>query len=155
MRRPTLLTRLTGPGLAGALALLAAPGWAPAAEQRQAVNEPRSLACEFANGQTHAYQDGRYTTKAPAPLNFLIVDINLEAQSARVATGPAGTMGELRIIRALNANHYLEVLNEGFLSLTTVYDGDAQGNHPAVLTRHMGVLGQPVSSHYTGVCRAG
>lgn len=121
---------------------------------QSAKPDPKSLACEFAAGQTHAYANGAFAAKTPAPLNFLIVEINLEAQSARIATGPAGTVGDVRIIRALNANHYLEILNEGFLSLTTVYDADASGNHPAVHTRHMGVVGQPVSTHYTGVCRS-
>lgn len=118
-----------------------------------AESEPRTLSCEFASGQTVTYGNGAFSARPAAPLNFLIVDINLEAQSAKVSTGEAGTMGQLRIIRALNANHYLEVLNEGFLSLTTIYDADGKGDHPAVMTRHVGVLGQPVATQYSGICR--
>lgn len=53
--------------------------------------------------------------------------------------------GKLRIVRALNANSFLEVVDEGFLNLTTIYDLDpATGTYPAVHSRHFGVIGQPV-----------
>jgi len=56
-------------------------------------------------------------------------------------------------VRALNANHFLEVANEGFLNLTTVYDKDpTTGTHPAVHSRHLGVLGEPVFAQYAGFC---
>lgn len=117
--------------------------------------EAKSLACEFATGQSTSYEAGVFTTKAPAPLNFLIVDIDLDKQTARISTGDAGTMGSLKIVRALNANHFIEVLNEGFLTLTTVYDLETpDGSHPAAHSRHMGVLGQPVVAHYVGTCRS-
>ena len=116
--------------------------------------EARSLACEFAAGQSASFDGGSFKTKPPAPLNFLIVDIDLEAQTARIATGPAGTMGSLKIVRAINANHFIEVLNEGFLTLTTVYEVEgADGTLAAVHSRHAGVLGQPIVTHYTGSCR--
>jgi hypothetical protein len=57
------------------------------------------------------------------------------------------------VVRAINANHYLEVVNEGFLNLTTVYDKDEKtGKYPAVHSRHFGILGQPVFGQYTGFC---
>ena len=62
----------------------------------------------------------------------------------------------MRIVRAINANHYLEVAAEGFLNLTTVYD-KAPGTdvYPAVHSRHLGVIGEPVYGRYTGTCKAG
>ncbi len=54
----------------------------------------------------------------------------------------------------MNANHFLEVVNEGFLNLTTVYDKDPKtGLHPAVHSRHLGLVGQPVFGQYTGTCK--
>jgi hypothetical protein len=115
---------------------------------------PTVFACEFANGQATSFANGAFTTKPPSPIQFVITDINLDTQSARAVTGAAGTMGQLRIIRALNANHFLEVLNEGFLSLTTIYDRDpTSGAYPAVQSRHSGVLGEPVFAQHTGLCR--
>ncbi len=115
--------------------------------------ETKAFACDFSGGTATTFTDGAFVTKAPAPVQFVIVDIDLEAQSARLSTGPAGTMGKLRVIRALNANHFLEVVNEGFLNLTTIYDFDAKaGAHPAIHSRHFGVLGQPVTAQFTGLC---
>ena len=60
----------------------------------------------------------------------------------------------LRIVRAVNANHFLEVVTEGFLNLTTVYDLDPERKaHPAVHSRHLGLLGEPVIAQYYGFCR--
>lgn len=140
-------------GLA-ALAVTAAAVVAAAQSQAAGAAEARSLVCEFAAGQSTSYEAGRFATRPPAPLNFLVVDIDLDRQSARISTGDAGTMGNLKIVRALNANHFIEVLNEGFLTLTTIYDiENPDGSHPAAHSRHMGVLGQPVVAHYVGTCR--
>jgi len=58
-------------------------------------------------------------------------------------------------VRALNANSFLEVANEGFLNLTTVYDRDStSGTYPAVHSRHFGILGQPIFAQYAGSCTA-
>ena len=62
-------------------------------------------------------------------------------------------MPQRKIVRAINANHFLEVMNEGFLNLTTVYDKDATtGAYPAVHSRHFGLMGQPVFAQYAGTC---
>lgn len=116
--------------------------------------ETKTFVCDFNSGVSTTFENGAFVTKAPAPLQFQIVDIDLEGQSANLLTGPAGTVGKLRIIRALNANHYLEVVTEGFLNLTTIYDLDPKaGAHPAIHSRHFGVLGQPVTAQFTGLCR--
>ncbi len=114
---------------------------------------PAAFACEFREGASWSYDAGKFHSKPPAPLAFDIEKIDLEGQSAVLKT--AGNSGTLRIVRAINANHFLEVVNEGFLNLTTVYDRDpGTGLYPAVHSRHLGLLGQPVFAQYTGTCRA-
>jgi hypothetical protein len=55
----------------------------------------------------------------------------------------------------VNATHFLEVVTEGYLNITTVYDRDeATGKYPAVHSRHLGILGQPVIAQYQGFCEA-
>ena len=88
-------------------------------------------------------------------LTFEITEVDLDGQSARLLTDGHDNPGTLKIVRAINANHFLEVVNEGFLNLTTVYDKDpATGAHPAVHSRHFGLLGQPVFAQYAGSCTA-
>jgi len=56
--------------------------------------------------------------------------------------------GHLRVVQAVNAMHFLEVVTEGFLHITTIYDKDeARGAYPAVHSRHFGLLGQPIVTH--------
>ncbi|MDH4982810.1 hypothetical protein [Hyphomicrobium sp. D-2] len=133
-------------GLALAVALPAAA---------RAENEPTGYVCTFAKGTSWTFEDGAFKDKAPEAMGFTIADIDLEKQSAKLQADGAAAPGELKIVRAINANHFLEVVNEGFLNLTTVYDkDDASGVYPAVHSRHFGVLGQPVIAQYTGTCTA-
>lgn len=121
----------------------------------QAADEPTKFDCKFEEGVTWSYDGGDFKTKSPAPLDFQIVDIDLESQSAHLRTDGEGKTGNLKIVRAINANHFLEVVNEGFLNLTTVYDADPKtGKSPAVHSRHLGVVGQPVFAQYAGYCTA-
>lgn len=138
-----------------ALAVVAA-GATAGVDPLRAEGVASSLSCEFEGGTTSSYAGGTFTSRAPLPLRFGITDIELEKQQARLRTsGPGGAATSLRIVRALNANHFLEVVPEGFLNFTTVYDFDpAVGAYPAVHSRHLGVLGQPVFAQYTGFCRA-
>ncbi len=118
-------------------------------------NVPKSFKCTFTSGASWSYDAGTYNSKPPNPLSFSIEDIDLEKQSAALKSGPDAKTGKLSVVRAINANHFLEVVNEGFLNLTTVYDKDpAVGKYPAVHSRHFGLLGQPVFGQYTGFCTA-
>lgn len=138
---------------AAALALAAASG-APAAPADDG-GFPKALSCTFASGQTWSYENGVFSSKPPQPLSFRIEAIDLEAQTAILRSGPDAAAGKLSVVRALNANHFLEAVTEGFLNLTTVYDLDKTvGKHPAVHSRHFGLLGQPVFGQYTGFCTA-
>ncbi|MDX2259132.1 MAG: hypothetical protein NW205_09495 [Hyphomicrobiaceae bacterium] len=114
---------------------------------------PKAFACTFDGGTTSSYADGKFASRAPAPLNFDIATIDLDRQSAALLAHVGAAPAALRIVRAINANHFIEVVNEGFLNLTTIYDADpSTGRHPAVHSRHFGLLGQPVFAQYTGLC---
>lgn len=121
----------------------------------RAQDVPKGFKCTFETGHAWSYKEGEFSSKAPALLTFEITEIDLDGQSARLLTDGHDNPGTLKIVRAINANHFLEVVNEGFLNLTTVYDKDpATGAHPAVHSRHFGLLGQPVFAQYAGSCTA-
>jgi hypothetical protein len=113
------------------------------------------LTCSFKAGAAWAYNAGNYTSAPPEPLAFNIEAIDLERQSARLSIAGKPVGNPLRVVRALNANHFLEVAQEGFLNVTTIYDLDpATGSRPAIHSRHLGVLGQPIFAQYAGFCTA-
>ncbi|MCB1485014.1 MAG: hypothetical protein KDJ17_09000 [Hyphomicrobiaceae bacterium] len=111
------------------------------------------LFCRFETGYVWTYEGGKFSSSPSAPLAFEIDDVDLDAQSAKLII-EGKDAGQLRIVRALNANHFLEVANEGFLNLTTIYDADPANPdvQPAVHSRHFGLLGQPMFSQYAGTC---
>ncbi|HET6322977.1 MAG TPA: hypothetical protein VFF87_13070 [Hyphomicrobium sp.] len=126
-----------------------------AAGAAYAEGEPAGYVCNFEAGTAWTFEDGAFVKKASEPLQLTIADVDLEAQSAQLVASEGGSPGQLKIVRAINANHFLEVVNEGFLNLTTIYDLDAKsGTYPAVHSRHFGVLGQPVVAQYAGACTA-
>jgi hypothetical protein len=117
------------------------------------ADEPKAFTCSFAAGVTHAYDKGVFSAEKASPLSFGISGIDAKAQTAELKT-ERGT-GQLRVVQAVNAMHFLEVVTEGFLHITTVYDKDeAKGNYPAVHSRHFGLFGQPLVTHYQGFCEA-
>ena len=112
------------------------------------------LVCEFKDGSSSTYESGSFKSKPPQPLSFIIDKVDLEGQTA-VLRAEGGAEGKLSVVRAINANHFIEAVTEGFLNLTTIYDKDVgTGLYPAVHSRHFGLLGQPVIGQYTGACRA-
>jgi len=129
-------------------ALAATVVWAHAAH----ADEPRTYACSFSNGSAYSYNAGAFKPEKVGNITFEIANINAEIQSADLVT-PTGKR-PLRVVRAINALHFLEVVGEGFLNMTTIYDrDDAKGASPAVHSRHFGVLGQPVVGQYLGFCQ--
>ncbi len=119
-----------------------------------AEGAPEHFVCTFESGSSWSYDAGKFQSAPPAKLSFEIGSINLEGQAADLIVDGRQS-GKFRIVRALNANHFLEVANEGFLNLTTIYDLDpATGDYPAVHSRHFGILGQPVFAQYAGTCSA-
>jgi hypothetical protein len=117
-----------------------------------AAEDPKSYVCAFSTGAAFAYESEAFKPEKVGPINFEIKSVNPEMQSADLVT-PAGAR-PLRVVRAVNALHFLEVVGEGFLNMTTIYDrDDAKAAHPAVHSRHFGVLGQPVIGQYQGFCQ--
>ena len=125
----------------------------PLAATAAAAAEPKAFACSFPAGVMHAYDKGRFAEEKASPIAFGIAAIDTKAQTAELRT-ESGT-GTLRVVQAVNAMHFLEVAGEGFLHITTIYDKDeAKGAHPAVHSRHFGILGQPLVTQYHGYCEA-
>lgn len=145
-------TSATFATLAMVLFLGAAGGLSPA---RAASETLPALSCSFKAGAAWAYTAGNYTSAPPEPLGFDIEGVDLEGQTARLSIGGKPVGNPLRVVRALNANHFLEVAQEGFLNVTTIYDLDpATGSRPAIHSRHLGVEGQPIFAQYAGFCTA-
>lgn len=133
------------------LALMLGLGFASPSVEAQDV--PKGFACTFPRGASQAYAKGRYRSRPAKALKMEIGSIDLEGQRADLVT-PEGK-GTLRIVRALGANHYLEVVAEGYMNITTVYQRDEkQGRYPAVHSRHFGLFGEPLIAQYTGACTA-
>jgi hypothetical protein len=121
------------------------------------AEEPTGFICTFKAGTTLTYNKAKSTFRkvAAKPLKFDVDEIDLAGQKAELTTSVSKGKGPLRIVRALNANHFLEVVSEGFLNITTIYDRDAKlGAHPAVHSRHFGLFGEPVVAQYMGNCKA-
>ena len=115
--------------------------------------EPKAFACTFNDGVAHVYEQGKYVAEKAAALAFGIGAIDDQAQTAELRTERG--LGQLRLVRAVNATHFLEVVTEGFLHVTTIYDKDeARGVYPAVHSRHFGLFGQPLVTQYQGYCEA-
>ncbi len=109
-------------------------------------------ACTFPSGQVNTFENDVYQPAQAERLVFKIGDVNLAGQKASLVT-PAGK-SELKIVRAIGANHFLEVVTEGFLNITTIYGSPTgDGSLPAVHSRHFGLLGTPVVSQYHGTCK--
>lgn len=124
-----------------------------AASAAAAEEGPKSLACSFETGTSASYDGGVFKSQTAGAVRFEIDDIDLKGLSATIATGGGGPRGKIAIARAIGANHYLEIAPEGFWNITTIYDTDAAtGRHPAVHSRHSGVLGQAQVAQYTGNC---
>ncbi|MBX9589074.1 MAG: hypothetical protein K2X43_07210 [Hyphomonadaceae bacterium] len=118
-----------------------------------AADEPKAFACSFTSGVTHVYDNGQFTPEKASALAFGITRINAQAQTADLKTERG--IGPLRIVHAVNATHFLEVVTEGSLHITTVFDkDDATGLYPAVHSRHFGLFGQPIVTQYHGFCEA-
>lgn len=112
------------------------------------------LICSFQQGISGGYQSPKFDSKKAAPLSFEVHNIDLGQQTATLFKKSGAQGRPVRVVRAINANHFLEPVNEGFLNLTTIYDRDpAIDAYPAVHSRHLGVLGQPLYAQYVGTCK--
>lgn len=151
MTRPRRSPKLTALTLAAA-AFVAAP--ALAEDTAAPATGPTTYECEFKTGASWSFDAGKFTSKEPAALAFTIANVDLESQHAVLKATPDSEPGNIAIARAIGGNHFLEVATEGYWNITTIYDKDAAtGLYPAVHSRHLGLLGQPVFSQYAGTCK--
>ena len=137
-----------------AAACCAAAGISAVSLPALAQEPPKAYACTFKSGSTLAYSKSVYNAKRAKPIAFDIVGIDLDGQKAELVS-EGGGKGGLRVVRAVGANHYLEVVTEGYLNITTIYSRDERRKaYPAVHSRHFGLLGEPIVAQYTGFCTA-
>lgn len=116
--------------------------------------EATALTCTFKAGVVKTFEKGAFKDEEVKELTFKIGDIDLVRQTAALETDQG--RGDLKVVRAIGANHYLEVVTEGFLNMTTIYDAPKEGEPmPAVHSRHFGFFGAPFVSQYHGTCSAG
>lgn len=109
--------------------------------------------CRFSDGETHRFTAGAFGARPAEALKFDIRDVNAAKQSARL--GQSDERREVRYVPALDASHFIEVTVAGFLNITTIYaGGDDAVERPAVHSRHVGIVGQPVVAQYRGTCKA-
>jgi hypothetical protein len=118
-----------------------------------AAEEPKGFTCSFTSGVAHVYEKGQFVPEKATPLSFGIVAINSQAQTAELKTDRG--IGTLRIVHAVNATHFLEVVTEGSLHITTIFDKDdaKEGAYPAVHSRHFALFGQAIVTQYHGFCQ--
>jgi len=112
-----------------------------------------ALTCKFGAGVAKTFEKGVFKDDKVQPLEFTIEDVDLVRQTASLRTKQG--RGDLKVVRAIGANHFLEVVTEGFLNMTTVYEAAGPGAPmPAVHSRHFGFFGAPFVSQYHGTCVA-
>jgi hypothetical protein len=134
------------------LALLPALLLPPATASAQ-DDGPKGYTCTLTRGTSQAWVEGRFRTRPAKRMTIVIDAIDLAGQRADLVTGDG--RGTLRIVRALDAIHFLEVVAEGYLNVTTVYARDnKRGIHPAAHSRHFGLFGEPLIAQYAGTCTA-
>ena len=116
-----------------------------------AAELPAALVCNFKDGGAWSFEKQGFVPKPAEGLSFAIADIDRATMTARLDRKEGLVM--LRMVQAVDALHFIEVGVEGYLHLTTVYEKQPNGETPAVHSRHVAVLGEPLVSHYRGVCQ--
>lgn len=117
------------------------------------ADAPKAYACQFGEGGAWSWEKGGFQAKPAQGFGFEIDQVDVTSQAARLRR--AEGQAPLRIVQAVEANHFIEVAVEGFLNITTIYEKEAGGGqYPAVHSRHFAVLGEPLVSQYRGTCRA-
>ena len=104
--------------------------------------------CSFGSGASWSVDSATFKAGKGAPLAFEISKVSRKKRTAELTTKSGRT--EVKLVAAIDALHFIEVTVSGYLSLTTIYgDGDRM---PAVHSRHLGIVGQPVGGQLTGFC---
>jgi hypothetical protein len=117
----------------------------------QAADLPSAMACTFLDGGAWSYEKSTFASKPVAKFLFTVRDIDRATMTAKLERKDG--LAALRMVQAVDALHFIEVGVEGYLNLTTIYEKQATGEHPAVHSRHVAVLGEPLVSQYRGTCQ--
>jgi hypothetical protein len=140
--------------MAAAVAGAVAGGWSLGARADDTAL-PKAISCSFKDGGAWAFEKGSFVEKPAGTLSFSLTDIDVASQSARLErSDDKDGKAILKIVRAADAHTFIEVAMEGYLNVTTVYRKSADGTYPAVHSRHVAVLGDPLASSYRGTCAA-
>lgn len=115
-----------------------------------AAGNAKGYDCRFSEGATWSLEDGAFKPEAPGSLSFRIAGLSEGTDKAKLEEGSSAS--EIKVVEAIGARHFIEVAVEGYLNLTTIYEGVEGAAKPAVHSRHLAVLGQPVVSQYRGWC---
>lgn len=112
------------------------------------ASETPRYACTFEKGASWNVSDADFKTDTTTALEFEISNISRKKQTAELTTKTGRT--DLKLVAAIDAMHFLEVTVSGYLTMTTLY---GEGKRvPAVHSRHLGIVGQPVGGQLTGFC---
>ncbi|MEL7543309.1 MAG: hypothetical protein AAGJ70_05995 [Pseudomonadota bacterium] len=104
--------------------------------------------CSFEGGAAWQVADEAFAADTPSPLAFKISRASPRAKVAELTTKTGRT--DVKVVAAIDATHFIEVTVAGYLTLTTLY-GDGE-RVPAVHSRHLGIVGQPVGGQLHGFC---
>ncbi|HRK19380.1 MAG TPA: hypothetical protein PK970_10530 [Hyphomicrobiaceae bacterium] len=141
-------------GGVSSVAAAAIIAWMTIAPEAVSAAEPAVFRCDFEKGHVFVFDKGLFRSENVKAMAFGFKGIDRARQTAVMEQ--AGGEVPVKVVLAVNALHFLEVAAEGFLNVTTIYDRDeVSGSHPAVHSRHFGVLGQAVVSQYQGRCSPG
>src|SRR5262249_38979957 len=84
----------------------------PALGHAQAQDAPTAFVCDFTGGAAWSYSAGSFQSKPPQPLSFTVEAIDLDKQTAVLKPKSGDRPGKLSVVRAINANHFIEAVNE-------------------------------------------
>ena len=118
------------------------------------VAQGPSFRCKFSHGQVTNFDNGRPVTERDTGMGEFVLDqINTKDATARLI-GNAGTE-TLRVLDGGDLVHLVEVTGAGNMNITTIYNfrDKNKGTLPAVHSRHIGLLGDPMPSQYVGLCQ--
>lgn len=107
--------------------------------------------CNFPEGNSWRLDGGAFKPEPAGTLAFRIGLADPGAATARLLAA-GGNAGELKVVEAIGARHFLEVAVEGYLNITTIYDAAEGQPRPAVHSRHLSVAGMPLVSQFRGSC---
>ena len=91
------------------------------------ASDPKALACTFASGRAHTFEKGRFKPVKASAVKIAIGDIDADKQTAKLLGGGGATA--LRVVRAVNALHFIEIVGEGPHNVAFKQECQADARH--------------------------